>query len=179
MAPGGTHPASLRRAPLSVEGPNLTRVGHDRTNGIREVKAVDAYTVERARHRQYGDEVNDRPPLRACLGAVVRRRRRAAGYSQEAFADLVGVHRTFMSTVERGGSNVSLETLARIASALGARAGELLLEAEDLWERAPDAAAPPSGQHSAADTRGADSTPTDTATRRSGTPEPPAQASAT
>jgi transcriptional regulator with XRE-family HTH domain len=36
------------------------------------------------------------------LGAVVRRRRAAAGHSQEGFADLIGVHRTFMSTVERG-----------------------------------------------------------------------------
>jgi transcriptional regulator with XRE-family HTH domain len=42
----------------------------------------------------------------------------------------VGVHRTFMSTVERGLSNVSLETLERIAAGLGARAGDLLLEAE-------------------------------------------------
>jgi transcriptional regulator with XRE-family HTH domain len=75
------------------------------------------------------------------LGAVVRERRKAAGLSQEAFADRAGVHRTFMSNVERGLSNVSLETLERIAAALSARAGDLVLEAEQRGSepRAADA----------------------------------------
>jgi transcriptional regulator with XRE-family HTH domain len=88
--------------------------------------------------------VPEPPPLRVRLGAVLRDRRKAAGYSQEAFADRAGMHRTFMSNVERGLSNVSLETLERIAAALGARAGDLLLEAER--STAPgDAPAPPGG----------------------------------
>ena len=66
------------------------------------------------------------------LGAVIRRRRRDAGYSQEGFADRVGVHRTFMSTVERGLSNLSLDNIERIARALGVPAGQLLLEADGL-----------------------------------------------
>lgn len=84
----------------------------------------------RRRHPRYGVDVPGPPPLRVRLGAVVRRRRSEAGYSQEAFADAVGVHRTFVSTVERGQSNVSLDTLERIAAALHARVGDLLLEAE-------------------------------------------------
>ncbi len=84
----------------------------------------------RTRHPSYGVHVSDSPPLRVWLGRTVQRRRLEAGYSQEAFADRVGVHRTFMSTVERGASNVSLSTLVRIADALGLRAGELLLAAE-------------------------------------------------
>lgn len=84
----------------------------------------------RTRHRCYGVAVPALPPLRVRLGVVVRGRRLAAGYSQEAFADAVGVHRTFMSTVERGRSNLSLDTIERIAAALGVRVGDLLLEAE-------------------------------------------------
>jgi transcriptional regulator with XRE-family HTH domain len=74
--------------------------------------------------------VPDTTPLRAHLGAAIRRRRVAAAYSQEAFAARVGLHRTFIGTVERGESNVSLDTLDRLARGLGTSAGELLLEAE-------------------------------------------------
>jgi transcriptional regulator with XRE-family HTH domain len=57
--------------------------------------------------------------LQMALGERVRRLRTKQGYSQEAFADHIGVHRTFMGTVERGESNLSLQNLARIASGLG------------------------------------------------------------
>lgn len=78
-------------------------------------------------------------PLRARLGAVIQRRRAALGLSQEAFADRVGVHRTFMSTVERGRTNLSLDNLERIAQALGVPPGILLLDADTVEEerRAP------------------------------------------
>lgn len=68
--------------------------------------------------------------LRAKLGLAVRRLRRAAGYSQESFADRCGVHRTYMGSVERGETNISLDNLERIARALNRTAGQLLLEAE-------------------------------------------------
>lgn len=68
--------------------------------------------------------------LRAKLGRAVRRLRREAGYSQESFADRCKVHRTYMGSVERGETNISLDNLERIAKALGLTAGELLVEAE-------------------------------------------------
>ena len=68
--------------------------------------------------------------LRAKLGRAVRRLRRAAGYSQESFADKCGLHRTYMGSVERGETNISLDNLERIAKALGLTAGQLLVEAE-------------------------------------------------
>ena len=68
--------------------------------------------------------------LRTKLGRAVRRLRRAAGYSQESFADKCGVHRTYMGAVERGETNISLDNLERIARALSLSPGELLLEAE-------------------------------------------------
>jgi transcriptional regulator with XRE-family HTH domain len=39
------------------------------------------------------------------------------GLSQDAFADLCEVHRTYIGSVERGERNITLDTLARIASA--------------------------------------------------------------
>jgi len=68
--------------------------------------------------------------LRAKLGRAVRRLRRGAGYSQESFADKCGVHRTYMGSVERGETNISLDNLERIAKALSLTTGQLLLEAE-------------------------------------------------
>jgi transcriptional regulator with XRE-family HTH domain len=68
--------------------------------------------------------------LRTKLGRTVRRLRHEAGYSQESFADKCGVHRTYMGSVERGETNISLDNLERIARALGLSAGELLMDAE-------------------------------------------------
>ena len=64
------------------------------------------------------------------LGRAVRRLRKAAGYSQESFADLVGVHRTYMGAVERGEVNISLQNIERIANALELRPSKLLQKAE-------------------------------------------------
>lgn len=52
------------------------------------------------------------------------------GYSQESFADVVGVHRTYMGSVERGERNLSLRNLERIALALGIPLSTLLALAE-------------------------------------------------
>lgn len=69
-------------------------------------------------------------PLRIRLGQAVRELRSAAGYSQEGFAARIKVHRTFMGTIERGKTNVSLETLERLAKGLGMSVWELLRIAE-------------------------------------------------
>ncbi len=68
--------------------------------------------------------------LRKRLGRAVRRLRTTANHSQEGFADVVGVHRTYMGAVERGEVNISLDNIERIARSLEMTAGELLLEAE-------------------------------------------------
>jgi transcriptional regulator with XRE-family HTH domain len=64
------------------------------------------------------------------VGRVVRRLRKKLGYSQEAFAALVGVHRTYMGVVERGEANLTLESLERIAKKLDMTVAELLHQAE-------------------------------------------------
>lgn len=68
--------------------------------------------------------------LQVKFGRAVQRLRKEAGYSQESFADAVGVHRTYMGAVERGEKNISLNNIERIAKALRFRTSELLAESE-------------------------------------------------
>ena len=70
------------------------------------------------------------PTLRLRLGHAIRRLRKDAGYSQESFADRCGVHRTYMGSVERGETNISLDNIERIARALRLTSAQLLAEAE-------------------------------------------------
>jgi transcriptional regulator with XRE-family HTH domain len=69
-------------------------------------------------------------PLRVRLGQAVRELRDAAGFSQEAFAAHVHVHRTSMSSIELGKLNVGLNTLEQLAQGLEMPVWELLRIAE-------------------------------------------------
>lgn len=60
------------------------------------------------------------------FGHRVRELRKAKGLSQEAFAADCGLDRTYISGVERGKRNVSLENLRVIAKALGITLSRLL-----------------------------------------------------
>lgn len=66
--------------------------------------------------------------LQKIVGRNLRRYRLDHGFSQEAFADHMGVHRTYMGAVERGERNLTLQTLERIADFIGVDARELLKE---------------------------------------------------
>jgi transcriptional regulator with XRE-family HTH domain len=56
--------------------------------------------------------------LQRTLGKNLRAFREAEGVSQEAFADVLGVHRTYMGALERGERNVSLQSVEKIAGKL-------------------------------------------------------------
>ena len=56
--------------------------------------------------------------LQRIVGRNLRQIRLERGYSQEAFADFMGVHRTYMGGVERGERNITLQTLEKIAGFL-------------------------------------------------------------
>jgi transcriptional regulator with XRE-family HTH domain len=60
------------------------------------------------------------------FGRSVRERRLAKGLSQEALADLAGLHRTYIGSVERGERNVSLDNIVRLAEALECYPADLL-----------------------------------------------------
>lgn len=63
---------------------------------------------------------------KAILAANLRRLRAEVGLSQEDLADRAGVHRTYISSVERGQRNVSLENIFGLAVALGVDARDLI-----------------------------------------------------
>ena len=52
------------------------------------------------------------------LGASIRRERKKLNVSQEDFAELCDLHRTYIGQVERGEKNISFINLRRIATAL-------------------------------------------------------------
>lgn len=60
------------------------------------------------------------------LGKRMRELRAKQGYSQEAFADHCGLHRTAMSLIERGKRVPSLRTLLTISTGFGISLSELL-----------------------------------------------------
>jgi transcriptional regulator with XRE-family HTH domain len=64
--------------------------------------------------------------IRRRVGQNVRKYREAEGWSQEEFADHCGIHRTYVSGVERGVRNPTIVVLARIAKALKVSASQLL-----------------------------------------------------
>lgn len=66
------------------------------------------------------------------FGRAVRRLRTDRGFSQESFADEIGVHRTFMGSVERGETNISLDNIARIAKGLRITLAELFAELDAI-----------------------------------------------
>jgi transcriptional regulator with XRE-family HTH domain len=69
--------------------------------------------------------------LQRRLGHNLRTLRRAKELSQEAFADALAIHRTYMGGLERGERNVTLKTVERIAAALGVDPADLLSDSED------------------------------------------------
>jgi transcriptional regulator with XRE-family HTH domain len=59
------------------------------------------------------------------LGNCIRELRKAKGFSQESFADEVGVDRTYMGGIERGERNIAAINIIRIAKTLKVEVGEL------------------------------------------------------
>jgi len=64
--------------------------------------------------------------LQKLLGRNLRAYRRARGLSQEDFAELLEVHRTYMGGIERGERNLTLNSVERIAQKLEVDAVTLL-----------------------------------------------------
>jgi transcriptional regulator with XRE-family HTH domain len=60
------------------------------------------------------------------FGMRIRDLRKTAELSQEAFADVCGLDRTYISGIERGNRNVSLRNIEVIATALNLSIAELM-----------------------------------------------------
>jgi transcriptional regulator with XRE-family HTH domain len=68
---------------------------------------------------------NPETELLSELGDVVRKRRLALDLSQEELASRAGVHRTYLSDIERGARNITITVLARLADALEVKVSRL------------------------------------------------------
>ena len=74
---------------------------------------------------------------RMLLARNLRLLRAREGLSQEALADLVGLHRTYVGSVERSERNVSLDNVEKLAVALKISVSELLSESVSSNEVVP------------------------------------------
>mgnify|MGYP001557998477 CR=1 FL=1 len=63
--------------------------------------------------------------IKKTFGKNVRANREAKNLSQEQLADLCGLHRTYISHVECGKRNVSIENIQKIAQALRIKISDL------------------------------------------------------
>ena len=66
--------------------------------------------------------------LQRAVGRNLRAHRKAKGLSQEAFAEFIGIHRTYVGAVERGERNLTLATVERYAERIGVTTLDLLTE---------------------------------------------------
>ena len=67
------------------------------------------------------------------VGKNVKGHRENLGLSQEALADIAGVHRTYINQVEQGRVNISIINLFKIARALKIEANVLLIS--ESWKK--------------------------------------------
>lgn len=63
--------------------------------------------------------------LKKELGITIKQRRMKLGLSQEALAELADLHRTYVTDIESGTRNLTLESIAKLATALGTTISEL------------------------------------------------------
>ena len=63
------------------------------------------------------------------LGKQIKKIRESLELSQEELAEEAGLHRTYISQVERGIKSPSVKTLIKVSEALGVKASELLRKA--------------------------------------------------
>lgn len=68
--------------------------------------------------------------LNITVGKIIARLRRSTGISQEELAHRAGIHRTYVSQLERGLKSPTIIILERIAAALGTKPSTILIEVE-------------------------------------------------
>jgi len=78
--------------------------------------------------------------IRTVLAQKLRFLRFTRGWSQEVLAEHAGLHRTYVSSIERGERNVSIDNLEKLADAFDLTVSELLAppRLEDMKDRLKD-----------------------------------------
>jgi len=83
--------------------------------------------------------------LKSGLGLVIKQWRNRIGISQETLAERAGLHRTYISDVERGARNISLENISKLSIALETSIGTLFSHLETRPPEPYDSAPRPAG----------------------------------
>lgn len=73
-------------------------------------------------------------PFLSMIAKAMVRQRQALGLTQSTVAELSGLHRTYVSDIERGRRNVTLESLVRMSLALNISLSQLCRLAESEVE---------------------------------------------
>lgn len=63
------------------------------------------------------------------IAQAVRAKREALGLSQEAFADKIGMHRTYYGAIERGERNMTMRILFKVCGGLNTKPSAILRDA--------------------------------------------------
>lgn len=79
-----------------------------------------------------------KPAILVAFGHLVRKHRKAKGHSQETFADICDIDRSYMGGVERGERNLALLNIERIVAALGVKPSEFFQELDQFWLKSND-----------------------------------------
>lgn len=74
----------------------------------------------------------DEQELSQRFGIVIRQLRLKAKLSQEEFADLCGLHRTYIGTIERGEKRVTISTAFKLSKALGVPLSQMFMLIEEM-----------------------------------------------
>lgn len=69
--------------------------------------------------------------IQKAFGQAIRKFRTNKGISQEKFANMCNLHRTYISDIERGQRNVSLENIDKMAIALSINISDIFKEVEN------------------------------------------------
>lgn len=83
------------------------------------------------------DSITQKDILRA-FAVSVRSRRQELGLSREELAHRSGLHRTYISDIERGSRNVALTNIARLAEALNVNPSDLISGLGKTVEQVPN-----------------------------------------
>ena len=62
------------------------------------------------------------------LGEIIRSRRKKSGMSQEKLAEKANLHRNYVGEIERGEKAATIDTLLKIAKALGIHVRDLVAD---------------------------------------------------
>lgn len=69
--------------------------------------------------------------IKRVFGQNLRKYRSEMNLSQEAFAEKCGLHRTYISSIERCQRNVSIENIQHVADALGVEVYKLFIDSSE------------------------------------------------